>query len=90
MRHGPHAARLEGECPPWGTDDGPTTNWTRPCRRSTPQADLGERDDSGLFTGGSPGPCRSRWLREQSSGEIDAQTIAHSLADAPGTYVPEP
>jgi polyhydroxyalkanoate synthase len=39
---------------------------------------------------GSWWPCLSRWLRGQSSGDIDARTIGHSLADAPGTYVLEP
>ena len=39
---------------------------------------------------GSWWPCWSRWLREQSSGEIDARTPGDALADAPGSYVLEP
>jgi len=39
---------------------------------------------------GSWWPCWSHWLREQSSGEVDARTPGDALADAPGSYVLEP
>jgi polyhydroxyalkanoate synthase subunit PhaC len=39
---------------------------------------------------GSWWPCLSRWLRKQSSGDIDARTIGHSLADAPGALCRRP
>ncbi|EIM93835.1 poly-beta-hydroxybutyrate polymerase domain-containing protein [Paraburkholderia hospita] len=39
---------------------------------------------------GSWWPCWTQWLRDQSSGVVDARTIVEELGDAPGAYVLEP
>jgi polyhydroxyalkanoate synthase len=46
--------------------------------------------DEAAVVEGSWWLCWSRWLREQSSGVVDARMVVDGLGEAPGAYVLEP